>query len=94
MEKSRVGGLDRKHVFITGCDSGFGHALALSLDRQGVPVWAGCLTREGAEGLQGEASSRLRTVLLDVTKSESIAQAVKEVKKGLEKHKNAGTCIT
>lgn len=33
-----------KHVFITGCDSGFGQLLALRLSSQGVHVYAGCFT--------------------------------------------------
>ena len=39
--------MTRRAVFITGCDSGFGNALALELDGKGVPVYAGCLTEEG-----------------------------------------------
>ena len=30
-------------VFITGCDTGFGHGLAHRLDRLGFKVFAGCL---------------------------------------------------
>ena len=32
-----------KAVFITGCDTGFGHGLAVTLDRIGYRVFAGCL---------------------------------------------------
>ncbi|XP_071953893.1 D-beta-hydroxybutyrate dehydrogenase, mitochondrial-like isoform X2 [Antedon mediterranea] len=32
-----------KAVFITGCDTGFGHSLALRLDQLGYLVYAGCL---------------------------------------------------
>ena len=31
-------------VFITGCDSGFGHGLACRLDALGFKVFAGCLS--------------------------------------------------
>jgi hypothetical protein len=40
-----------KAVVITGCDSGFGHELALRLVDRGMNVYAGCLTLEGSESL-------------------------------------------
>ncbi|XP_035232726.1 retinol dehydrogenase 7-like [Stegodyphus dumicola] len=36
-----------KAVFITGCDTGFGNALARRLDRLGLHVFAGCLFPKG-----------------------------------------------
>ena len=36
-----------KYVLITGCDSGFGRATAIQLDKMGVCVLATCLTKEG-----------------------------------------------
>lgn len=69
----------QKCVFITGCDSGFGNLVARQLDQQGFRVIAGCLTEAGASSLQASASSGLKTVLLDVTKNESIARAVELV---------------
>uniref|UniRef100_A0A8C4W0N7 Retinol dehydrogenase 5 n=1 Tax=Gopherus evgoodei TaxID=1825980 RepID=A0A8C4W0N7_9SAUR len=69
-----------KHVFITGCDSGFGHVLAKRLDRKGFRVLAGCLTQTGAANLQRSSSPGLRATLLDVTSSESIRQAVEWVR--------------
>ncbi|XP_067170094.1 retinol dehydrogenase 5 [Apteryx mantelli] len=65
-----------KHVFITGCDSGFGNLLARRLDRGGFRVLAGCLTPKGAEELRRACSGRLRTALLDVTCPESVRRAV------------------
>ncbi|XP_072214062.1 retinol dehydrogenase 7-like isoform X2 [Excalfactoria chinensis] len=70
-----VPGLDEKFVLITGCDSGFGSLLARQLDARGLRVLAGCLTESGAARLRAAASSRLQTVLLDVTSSHSIAAA-------------------
>ena len=75
-----MGDIHRKHVFITGCDSGFGRELAVRLDREGVPVWAGCLTPEGARSLQGQCSTRLNTVPLDVTSHQSVVDAYQHVK--------------
>ncbi|KAG9468818.1 hypothetical protein GDO78_021900 [Eleutherodactylus coqui] len=69
--------LSDKYVFITGCDSGFGNLLAKQLDKRGMKVLAACLTEKGAENLKKEASSRLRTVMLDVTDSGSVSSAAK-----------------
>ncbi|XP_021234839.1 retinol dehydrogenase 16-like [Numida meleagris] len=74
-ERQTVPGLDEKFVLITGCDSGFGNVLARQLDARGLRVLAGCLTEPGAAQLRAAASSRLQTVLLDVTSSSSIAAA-------------------
>uniref|UniRef100_A0A8C2SW06 Retinol dehydrogenase 16 n=1 Tax=Coturnix japonica TaxID=93934 RepID=A0A8C2SW06_COTJA len=75
LERQTVGGLDEKFVLITGCDSGFGSLLARQLDARGLRVLAGCLSEAGAARLRAAASSRLQTVLLDVTSSDSIAAA-------------------
>uniref|UniRef100_A0A669QA19 Retinol dehydrogenase 16 n=1 Tax=Phasianus colchicus TaxID=9054 RepID=A0A669QA19_PHACC len=74
-ERQTVPGLEEKFVLITGCDSGFGSLLARQLDARGLRVLAGCLTESGAARLRAAASSRLQTVLLDVTSSSSIAAA-------------------
>lgn len=67
--------LTDKYVFITGCDSGFGNLLAKQLDRRGLWVLAACLTDKGAEELKKETSSRLKTVILNVTDSQSVISA-------------------
>ncbi|XP_056418462.1 retinol dehydrogenase 7-like [Hyla sarda] len=63
-----------KYVLITGCDSGFGNLAAKQLDKRGMHVLAACLTQKGAENLK-ETSSRLQTVILDVTDSQSVNAA-------------------
>lgn len=63
-------------MLITGCDSGFGNLLARQLDSKGFHVIAACLSEKGAADLAALTSSRLKTVLLDVTSSESIKKAV------------------
>ncbi|XP_038053254.1 short-chain dehydrogenase/reductase family 9C member 7-like isoform X2 [Patiria miniata] len=68
--------IEGKYVFITGCDSGFGNLLARNLDRRrGCHVIAACLTEEGAARLKRVTSSRLTTLRLDVTSSESVHRA-------------------
>lgn len=67
-------------VLITGCDSGFGHLLALRLHRLGFTVFAGCLcpSGEGARRLQREAAAgagRLRVLRLDVTRARDVLAA-------------------
>ena len=79
-ERQVVSHLRDKFVFITGCDSGFGNQLARQLDLRGLRVLAGCLTEQGAEQLRNQTSDRLQTVILDVTKTESIAVATEWVK--------------
>ncbi|XP_054871406.1 retinol dehydrogenase 1 isoform X2 [Amphiprion ocellaris] len=75
----KVEGFSQKHVFITGCDSGFGNLLARQLDRKGFHVIAACLTEKGAADLGAAASPRLKTLLLDVTDGSSIRKAVEFV---------------
>ncbi|KAK7796490.1 hypothetical protein U0070_014754 [Myodes glareolus] len=79
-ERQVVSHLQDKYVFITGCDSGFGNLLARQLDRRGMRVLAACLTETGAEELRNNTSKRLETVILDVTKTESIVAATQWVK--------------
>uniref|UniRef100_A0A6I8NGC8 Retinol dehydrogenase 16 n=1 Tax=Ornithorhynchus anatinus TaxID=9258 RepID=A0A6I8NGC8_ORNAN len=74
-ERQMVGQLHNRFVLITGCDSDFGHLLATQLDQCGLRVLAACLTERGAERLQREVSRRLRIVLLDVTRPESVRAA-------------------
>ena len=82
--------MSTKPVFITGCDSGFGRALALRLDRKGVPVFAGCYTSKGVDSLVGEGSFRLRAVQVDVSKDDSIQAAYTWVRKQLTEGKYKG----
>ncbi|MEJ1277312.1 17-beta-hydroxysteroid dehydrogenase type 6 isoform X1 [Cricetulus griseus] len=79
-ERQVVSHLQDKYVFITGCDSGFGNLLARQLDRRGMRVLAACLTEKGAEELKSKTSDRLETVILDVTKTESIVAATQWTK--------------
>ena len=79
----RVSNLEKKAVFITGCDSGFGYELAKKLDAERLRVFAACLTSEGEAKLKAECSSELITLKLDVTKSRDIQCALQAVKSHL-----------
>ncbi|KAL7403319.1 hypothetical protein ABVT39_027791 [Epinephelus coioides] len=64
-------------VLITGCDSGFGHALANRLSEGGVMVFAGVLDVNGAGAQQLRECGRenLQVLQLDVTDSSQIETA-------------------
>ncbi|KAH9502729.1 hypothetical protein Btru_069614 [Bulinus truncatus] len=68
---------ENKSVLITGCDSGFGFALALKLDSLGMQVFAGCLNDDGvgAKELKCKCSNRLQVLQLDVTSPKDIETA-------------------
>ncbi|KAM9319494.1 retinol dehydrogenase 5 isoform 1-T2 [Gastrophryne carolinensis] len=79
-DRQTISKVSDKHVFISGCDTGFGNLLAKRLSRKGFHVLAGCLTQAGADDLQKACPTGLKTTLLDVTKAESIRKAVEWVK--------------
>jgi NAD(P)-dependent dehydrogenase (short-subunit alcohol dehydrogenase family) len=66
-------------VVVTGASSGIGRAAALHLDARGFHVFAAVRREPDATSLRGEASPRLRTLILDVTDAASLAAAAKEV---------------
>ena len=66
-------------VLITGASSGIGRACALWMDRAGWQVIATVRQQDDAHQLQRDASNRLRTVLLDVTDAEQIAETARMV---------------
>ncbi|GFU20786.1 estradiol 17-beta-dehydrogenase 2, partial [Nephila pilipes] len=67
------------------CDSGFGHFLAKRLDSKGFHVFAACLfpSGEGATELKKSCSQRLHVLHMDVTKEDSVKDAVEFVKQNL-----------
>ncbi|XP_060634581.2 retinol dehydrogenase 5-like isoform X2 [Anolis sagrei] len=72
--------LSGKYVFITGCDSGFGCALAKHLDSNGFHIIAACLSEKGCRELMANTSQSLKTVILNLTDPSSIDEAVKFVR--------------
>nr|XP_020450393.1 dehydrogenase/reductase SDR family member 9 isoform X1 [Monopterus albus]XP_020450394.1 dehydrogenase/reductase SDR family member 9 isoform X1 [Monopterus albus] len=79
-ETKRVSNQGDKHVYITGCDSGFGNLLARHLDKLGFHVIAGCYTEKGEDELKKTCSDRLTAVHLDVSDSDSVAKATALIK--------------
>ncbi|XP_051814837.1 dehydrogenase/reductase SDR family member 9 isoform X2 [Acanthochromis polyacanthus] len=78
-ELERVSNKGDKYVYITGCDSGFGHLLARHLDTLGFRVIAGCYTEKGEEELKQITSERVTTIQLDVTDSASVKKAAARI---------------
>ncbi|XP_032992302.1 17-beta-hydroxysteroid dehydrogenase type 6-like [Lacerta agilis] len=79
-ERKTLENLTEKYVLITGCSSGLGNHLARHLDARGLRVLATCTTQKGAEQLEKVTSERLKTTVLDVTRTESVAAATEWVK--------------
>jgi retinol dehydrogenase-16 len=75
-----IGRLGERHIFITGCDTGFGNLAARRLDALGCQVFAGCLTEAGETELTKSCSSRMQPVSLDVSKPDSVRRAFDIVK--------------
>jgi NAD(P)-dependent dehydrogenase (short-subunit alcohol dehydrogenase family) len=61
-----------KYVLISGCDSGFGHGLAIELDKQGFNVLAGVFTENSVTSVKNELSPNATVFRLDITKQEDI----------------------
>ncbi|XP_015493313.1 D-beta-hydroxybutyrate dehydrogenase, mitochondrial-like isoform X2 [Parus major] len=77
-----------KAVLITGCDKGFGHALAKCLHAKGFTVFAGCLLMdengEGARELRNMKSDRMKVLQMDVCSDQEVARAMDFVKRTLK----------
>jgi short-chain dehydrogenase/reductase family 9C member 7 len=69
-----------KYVLISGCDTGFGHALAIDLDRQGFHVLAGIYHSHSEQILLKHLSNRATVFSLDVTSNHDINAAYKMIK--------------
>ena len=61
-----------KFVLISGCDTGFGHSLAIELDNQGFNVLAGVYNNQNLKTLADKLSSRANVFLLDITSQQDI----------------------
>jgi NAD(P)-dependent dehydrogenase (short-subunit alcohol dehydrogenase family) len=73
------GDMDQGGVVVTGCSTGIGRAVALSLDRLGWTVFAGVRREADADSLVAEAQGPLRPIMIDVTDEDQILAAAAEV---------------
>jgi NAD(P)-dependent dehydrogenase (short-subunit alcohol dehydrogenase family) len=69
-----------KYVLISGCDTGFGHGLAVELDQQGFNVLAGVFVAKNVESLKSKLSPKATVFPLDISKEEDIDAAFEIVK--------------
>lgn len=69
-----------KYVLISGCDTGFGHALAIELDKQGFLVLAGVYNPDNEEHVTSQLSTRATVFCLDITQDDEIDAAYNMVK--------------
>ncbi|MFI1160783.1 SDR family oxidoreductase [Streptomyces sioyaensis] len=89
----------RGEILVTGASSGLGEATALALADAGFTVYAGVRSADGAQRI-ARRSPAIRPLSLDVTSSESVAAACKEVRErtdGAGLHgvvNNAGICVS
>ena len=70
-----------KYVLISGCDTGFGHGLAIELDRQGFHVFAGVYSAASKDALTKQLSLRATVFPLDITQEQDVEAAYQLVKK-------------
>ena len=87
-----IGRYGERYIFVTGCDTGFGHELVKRLDRLGCHVYAGCLTEKGETELNKICSDRLHTIPLDVSKHESVLKAFELVKSKIPEGRGMYVC--
>jgi len=83
----RIGRYGERYILVTGCDTGFGNLLAKRLDQLGCHVFAACLTEKGEVDLKKVSSERLHVFPLDVTKPQSVQNALEFVKSKLPPEK-------
>ena len=68
-----------KTVLITGASTGIGRACAICLDKMGFRIYAGVRKESDAINLKKISSDKLRTIYLDVTDHELIANSIKTI---------------
>ncbi|VDK84051.1 unnamed protein product [Litomosoides sigmodontis] len=87
LESFQITDLHNRAVFISGCDSGFGHLLAIKCAQNGLPTFAGCLTKHGMEAIEEACKNtigKLIPIEIDVTNEESVRNAARCVEEKLD----------
>ena len=77
----------------SGCDSGFGNALAKHLSKFELKVYACCLNENsaGANELKTFPSEAIQVVQLNITKDDDVTEAKQLIKKGMEQNEGTKT---
>jgi NAD(P)-dependent dehydrogenase (short-subunit alcohol dehydrogenase family) len=68
--------MGKGNILVTGASTGIGRASAFRFAELGYRIFAGVRKTSDAETLKAESSGKIEPVLLDVTRPESIAQAL------------------
>ncbi|CAD5232543.1 unnamed protein product [Bursaphelenchus xylophilus] len=87
LEKLRLPNLNKRAVFITGCDFGMGRVAAIELAKLGVPVFAGCLSDEAIVSIEQESvklKGEIIGVKCDITSDDDVRNAVETVRSHLK----------
>ncbi len=95
-QKLKLPGFMSKSVVVTGCDSGFGHWLAMKLIENRIKVFAGCYTATGQRNLKskviGPYTEYLASFPLDVSSQESVDKAAEFVTNALDRKRELRLC--
>ena len=75
---------DKKAIYITGCDSGFGKSTALQLAKKGCIIFAGCLFTNSFEHFKDYKN--IIPIQVDVTKMKSCKSAATIIERYLLNH--------
>ena len=75
----RITNIDYRYILITGCDTGFGNAIAKRLDALRCHVTTAWFTESGEMELRKSCSNKLHTIDLDVSNTESVKKAYEDV---------------
>ncbi|KIH60270.1 oxidoreductase, short chain dehydrogenase/reductase family protein [Ancylostoma duodenale] len=89
LERYEIDDLENKAVFITGCDSGFGKALAIRCAERAMPVFAGCMFEKSIteyKVLSRNYRTPIDAFILDVTNDGSVDNAKKYVENRTQKY--------
>eukprot|EP01084_Bolivina_argentea_P097648 175529_1 len=80
--------LQKRAILITGCDTGFGHELALSLNNLGYTVIATCLTKQSVSKFMSSTTFTQNSVsyIMDVTNIENIKNVSNKIRNYLSKN--------
>uniref|UniRef100_A0AC35TI49 3-oxoacyl-[acyl-carrier-protein] reductase n=1 Tax=Rhabditophanes sp. KR3021 TaxID=114890 RepID=A0AC35TI49_9BILA len=92
-EGQKVDGFEEKPVLITGCDTGFGYQTVMKCAAQSIPVFAACLTQQGADNLKKESKKlpgKVFAFVMNVTSDESVGKALTYVEKEVKENKYKG----
>mmetsp|Transcript_5979 Transcript_5979/g.6868 ORF Transcript_5979/g.6868 Transcript_5979/m.6868 type:complete len:339 (-) Transcript_5979:148-1164(-) len=78
-----VRGSEKKYIYVTGCDTGFGEIVAKKLDQLGFGVFAGVYLPESIDKLKSSCSNRMHPIRVDVSDEDSVENAASIMKETL-----------